>query len=77
MRELLRCYQFKEEFRGAWVAQLVERLTLDIGSGHDLMVCGFEPLIGVSAVSTESASDPLSPFLFAPPPLVYAVLPPK
>ena len=24
--------------RGAWVAQQVERLTLDLGPGHDLMV---------------------------------------
>ena len=24
---------------GAWVAQLVERPTLDFGSGHDLKVC--------------------------------------
>ena len=23
---------------GSWVAQLVERLTLDFGSGHDLVV---------------------------------------
>ena len=28
---------------GAWVAQLVEHLTLDVGSGHDLMVREFEP----------------------------------
>ena len=25
-------------FRGAWVAQSVKSLTLDLGSGHDLMV---------------------------------------
>ena len=30
------------------------------GSGHDLTVCGFEPRVGPSAVSTEPASDPLS-----------------
>ena len=27
---------------GAWVAQLVKRLTLDFGSGHVLAVGGFE-----------------------------------
>ena len=30
--------------KGAGVAQEVERLTLDFGSGHDLMVRRFEPL---------------------------------
>ena len=30
--------------RGTWVAQSVKHLTLDFGSGHDLVVCGFEPL---------------------------------
>ena len=30
----------KKKFRGSWVAQLVGRLT---GSGHDLVVHGFEP----------------------------------
>ena len=29
--------------RGTWVAQLVKHVTLDFGSGHDLMVCGIEP----------------------------------
>ena len=28
---------------GVWVAQLVQRLTLDFGSGHDLMVCEIKP----------------------------------
>ena len=32
---------------GAWVAQLVKDLTLDSGSGHDLMVHDFEPHIGL------------------------------
>ena len=36
--------------RGAWVAQLVE---FDFGSGHDLMVHGFEPRIGLCADSSE------------------------
>ena len=31
------------------MAQLVELLTLDFGSGHDLTVCGFEPHTGLCA----------------------------
>ena len=33
--------------QGAWVAQLVKHLTLDLSSGHDLMVGGIKPLIGL------------------------------
>ena len=40
---------------GAWVAQSVKRLTLDLSSGHDLTVCGFEPHIGFCADGTEPA----------------------
>ena len=29
--------------RDDWVAQLVECLTLDFGSGHDLIVMGWSP----------------------------------
>ena len=35
--------------RGAWMAQSVKHLTLDIGSGHNLMVCGIEPHVGLCA----------------------------
>ena len=35
--------------RGAWGAQLVECLILDLGSGHDLMVCETEPCVGLCA----------------------------
>ena len=35
-------------------------------SGHDLMVHGFKPHVGLSAVSTQPASDLLSPFPSAP-----------
>ena len=41
---------------GTWVAQLVKRPTLDLGSGHDLTVREFEPC----AVHAEPAWDPLS-----------------
>ena len=40
--------------QGAWVAELVKLLTLDFGSGHDLMVCEF------CADSTEPAWVSLS-----------------
>ena len=32
----------------------------NFGSGHDLMVCEFEPHTGLFAVSTELVLDPLS-----------------
>ena len=52
---------------GTLVAQPVKRLT---SSGHDLAVREFEPHVGLSAVGTEPASDPLSPSsLPLPPPL--------
>ena len=38
----------------------------DLGSGHDLAVRGFEPHIGLTAVSTELAWDPLSLSLSLP-----------
>ena len=54
---------------GTWVAQLVECLTLDFCSGHDLTVCEFKPHIGLTAISTEPALDPLSPLSLPLPPL--------
>ena len=42
-------------------------LTPGFGSGHDLAVCGFEPHIELFAVSSEPASDLLSPSLSASP----------
>ena len=49
---------------GAWVAQLVQRLTF--AQVVILAVREFEPHIGLSAVSAEPALDPLPPFS-APP----------
>ena len=40
------------------MAQRVKCLALDFGTGHDLMVHGFEPHTRLSAVSMEPASDP-------------------
>ena len=64
---------FKNKYHlgGAWVAQSVKCPTLDFGSGHDLMVDGIEPRIGLSADSVEPAWDSLSPSLSAPLPLMH------
>ena len=42
------------------MAQLVKRLTLDFGSGHDPMVCEFEPHVRLGADCAEPAWDSLS-----------------
>ena len=55
---------------GVWVAQSVKHLTLDVGSGRDLMVHEFKPHMGLCADGRESAWDYVSPSLSAPPPLV-------
>ena len=34
------------DFRGVWMAQLVERLTLDLSSGLDLRVMSSSPALG-------------------------------
>ena len=52
-------------FWGTRVAQLVERLTLDFGSGHDLSAMNLSPASG-SALSLEHAWDSLSPSPSAP-----------
>ena len=58
---------------GTWVAQFVERPTLNFSSGHDLTVGEFEPCVRLCADS----SDPGASFGFcvslslsAPPPLM-------
>ena len=45
------------------MAQLVEYLILDFVSGHDLMVHGFNPCIGLCTDSIGPAWDYLSPCL--------------
>ena len=45
---------------GTWVAQSVERLTLDFSSGQDLVVHRIKPHIGLCADSMEPACDSLS-----------------
>ena len=49
----------------ACVAQLVE-LALDLGSGHDLTVCGIERHIGLCTGSAEPVWDSLPPSLSTP-----------
>ena len=54
------------------MAQSVKRLN---GSGHDLMVREFQPRFGLSAVSPEPASDPLSPLSLFPASLSLSLSP--
>ena len=42
------------------MAQSVKRLIGDFGSGHDLMVCEFEPHIRLCALMVEPAWDSVS-----------------
>ena len=49
------------------MAQSLKHPTLNFGSGHDLMVYKFKPLIGLCTDSVEPALDSLSPSLPAPP----------
>ena len=51
---------------GTWVAQLVERPTLDFHSGHDPVVPEIEPHVGLCAVSEEPAWDSPSLLLSLP-----------
>ena len=53
------------------MAQLVQRLTLGFGSGHDFTVCEIEPHVRLCADSMEPAWDSLS---FSSPPLLELVL---
>ena len=62
----------KERKRGAWMAQLVKRPTLDFGSGHDSAVVGIKPHIRLCTESVEPAWDSVSPSLPAPPLLMHA-----
>ena len=45
------------------MAQLVKRLTLDFGSGHNLMVCGIEPHTALCTDRVKPAWNSLSPSL--------------
>ena len=43
--------------------QSVEHLTLDLGSGHHLMICEFEPCMELCPDGMEPAWDSVSPSL--------------
>ena len=58
----------------AWGAQSVKGQTLDLGSGHDLMVHGIEPRMGLYGNGTEPAWNSLSLSL-DPYPICAVVLP--
>lgn len=64
-KEVHEMRHFENEFWGTCVAQSVEPLTHDFGSGHGLRVGGSSPSWG-SVLSTESAEDSFSHS--APPP---------
>ena len=44
------------------MAQSVRHLTLDFGSGHDVMVHGFEPCIGLGILSLPVCPSPTHSF---------------
>ena len=64
---------FKNMFTGTWVAQSGKRLTLDLGSDHDLTVHEFKPQVKLCAHSMEPTWDSLSPSLSDPPPLMLSL----
>ena len=63
----------KKYWKGRLGAQSVKRSILGLGSGHRLMVCEFEPHVGLCADSEEPARDSLSPLLSASPLLMLSL----
>ena len=59
--------------RDAWVAQLVKRPILDLSSGDDLVVRGFEPHVRLCADGVEHAWDSLSRSLSLPLPCSFSL----
>ena len=55
------------------MAQSVKHLSLDFGSGHDLMVHKIEPCLRLCSDGVETAWNSLSPSPSAPPLLVHAL----
>ena len=58
-------------YGGAWVVQLVEPLTPDLGSGHDLRVVGWSPSCGGRSVLSRESAKILSPSPSASAPPLY------
>ena len=46
-------------YGGTWVAQSIKRLTLDLGSGHDLTVHGIQLYMGLGILSLPLSAPPL------------------
>ena len=63
----------KRNLRGAWVVQVAKRLTLDLGSGHVLMVHEFKPCIRLCTDGTEPLWDSVSPSLCSSPACVHSL----
>ena len=59
----------KTQRKRAWVAQWVKPLSLGLGSGHDIVVCGFIPLIGLRNDKAEPVWDSPSLPLLLPLPI--------
>ena len=49
-------------------------LALDLGSVHGLMVCGFEPHVGLCTGSVEPAWDSVSLYLCPSPALSFSLI---
>ena len=59
----------KSPSRSTWMTEMVERPTLDFGSGHDLMVHGINPCLD-SSLTVQTLLEILSlPLSLPPPPL--------
>ena len=62
-KEVIQVWFKQLDYRGAWVAQSVEGLALEIGSGHDLTVYEFRPRVGLHTGSSEPAKHQVLYFL--------------
>ena len=63
----------KKGYGDAWVTQLIECLTPDFSSGHNLVIHGIELGVRLCVDSVETAWDSLLPSLFTTPSLVISV----
>ena len=71
--QILVDHKKRMKYWGAWVAQSVKNLTLDLGSGNDLMVHETEPHVGLCTNGAELAWDSLSLPLSLPLPCSHSL----